>query len=84
MPVQVGLAGSAAPKMGADLETPCIGVCELDGRLGLCTGCGRTVAEIAAWSTMTPGDRREVMMMLPDRLRRLDSADKSNSRTASG
>lgn len=36
--------------------TPCIGVCQLDTQ-GLCEGCLRSGAEIAAWSTMTHAQR---------------------------
>ncbi|MGB8081486.1 MAG: DUF1289 domain-containing protein [Pseudolabrys sp.] len=25
------------------IETPCVKVCTLDARMGLCLGCGRTV-----------------------------------------
>jgi hypothetical protein len=25
---------------------------------GLCEGCGRTLAEIAAWASLTPAERR--------------------------
>lgn len=43
------------------MKTPCIKVCTLtpDGRE--CTGCKRTPAEIAGWSTMTD-EQREVVM----------------------
>ena len=37
-------------------ESPCIKVCvlDLDNR---CRGCGRTIDEIARWSTMTTAER---------------------------
>ena len=50
------------------IETPCVKICTLDASSGLCTGCGRTVDEIARWSAMTPGERRRVMAELPARL----------------
>ncbi|MGA8395452.1 MAG: DUF1289 domain-containing protein, partial [Pseudolabrys sp.] len=34
------------------IETPCVKVCTLDARMGLCLGCGRTVDEIARWTAM--------------------------------
>lgn len=40
--------------------SPCIGICLLDDR-GLCEGCLRTAAEIAAWSAM--GDAERLRMM---------------------
>lgn len=30
--------------------SPCIGVCRIDPRNGLCEGCQRTIEEISAWS----------------------------------
>jgi predicted Fe-S protein YdhL (DUF1289 family) len=49
------------------LETPCIDVCEMDARSGLCRGCGRTIEEIAGWSSLTPEERRAIMAVLPAR-----------------
>ncbi|MGA9005037.1 MAG: DUF1289 domain-containing protein, partial [Pseudolabrys sp.] len=34
------------------IETPCVKICTLDARMGLCLGCGRTVDEITRWATM--------------------------------
>jgi len=49
------------------IETPCINVCMLDARSGLCQGCGRTIDEIARWSSMSGEERRRVMLELPAR-----------------
>jgi len=54
------------------LETPCINVCLLDERSGLCVGCGRSADEIARWVEMTPAERRAIMAILPERLERLE------------
>ena len=35
--------------------SPCIGVCKIEN--DECVGCGRTMDEIANWSTMSPGER---------------------------
>lgn len=50
------------------IETPCIKICTLDARQGLCLGCGRTIDEIARWSTMSASERIRVMSELPTRL----------------
>ena len=50
------------------IETPCILVCSIDLKTGYCFGCGRTRDEIAAWSIMSPEERREVMSILAARL----------------
>ena len=50
------------------IETPCVKVCTLDARMGLCLGCGRTVDEIARWTAMNASERAQVMRELPARL----------------
>jgi predicted Fe-S protein YdhL (DUF1289 family) len=50
------------------IESPCIRVCSIEHDTGLCTGCGRTLAEIAGWIGMSAGERRAIMAMLPARL----------------
>lgn len=52
----------------ASISTPCIKVCIVDGKTRLCVGCGRTLAEIAAWGGMDEGQRRAIMADLPRRL----------------
>ena len=50
------------------LESPCVDICTLDVRTGLCLGCGRTIDEIAAWSSMSPAERKSVIDELPARI----------------
>ncbi len=49
------------------IETTCIKVCVLDPASGSCTGCRRTLREIAAWGSMPPEMRARVMAELPGR-----------------
>lgn len=58
------------------IETPCVKICTLDAAQGLCLGCGRTVAEIAAWAGLAPAERRRVMDMLPERLAAFNASQK--------
>jgi len=51
----------------SSLETPCNKVCVIDTASGLCIGCGRTLAEIGSWISMTADERRRVMDELPAR-----------------
>ncbi len=44
----------------------------MDERSGLCLGCGRTLDEIAGWSRLTDAERRTVMALLPERLKKLE------------
>jgi hypothetical protein len=50
------------------VSTPCINVCVLDPLSALCIGCGRTAAEIAAWTTMSEAERIGVMAGLARRM----------------
>jgi predicted Fe-S protein YdhL (DUF1289 family) len=49
------------------IETPCIGICLIDPDDDLCTGCARSLDEIARWSAMTDAERRAIREALPDR-----------------
>ncbi|MFO1106243.1 MAG: DUF1289 domain-containing protein [Amaricoccus sp.] len=49
------------------VESPCIKVCVIHPASGLCLGCYRTAAEIAAWPTLAPEARRALMAALPAR-----------------
>jgi len=40
-------------------SSPCINVCTVEGNI--CTACGRTLEDIANWSTMTETERIERM-----------------------
>ncbi|NBN62460.1 DUF1289 domain-containing protein [Microvirga tunisiensis] len=51
-----------------DMESPCVRICIMDPTLGLCQGCGRTLAEIATWGSLTAEARRAIMAGLPQRL----------------
>lgn len=42
-------------------DSPCTGKCWLDRDTGVCRGCARTGAEIAAWSGMGDADKRRVL-----------------------
>jgi uncharacterized protein len=43
------------------VASPCIDVCRMDPRTGLCEGCLRTLDEIAAWGALTESMKREVL-----------------------
>jgi predicted Fe-S protein YdhL (DUF1289 family) len=48
--------------------SPCIKLCVIDAASGLCTGCGRTLAEIGNWLRFSDAERRAIMSILPSRL----------------
>ena len=49
------------------IESPCVKVCAIDPTTGWCLGCGRSMAEIASWSTLTPERQRAVLSELEAR-----------------
>ena len=49
------------------MKTPCIKVCQMDPRLGLCLGCKRTLDEIARWGGMTDAEQEEILNELKNR-----------------
>ncbi len=57
------------------VETPCVKVCRILEGGNLCRGCGRTLDEIARWTSMSPEERRTIMAGLAERLRRADIQD---------
>jgi hypothetical protein len=64
------------------VSTPCINVCVLDPLSALCIGCGRTGAEISAWTTMSEPERIAVMAGLHQRLAEARSRTSRGGRIA--
>lgn len=54
----------------AMIQTPCVKICTLDARSGLCLGCGRTIGEIASWTSLSDAERARITAELADRLAR--------------
>jgi predicted Fe-S protein YdhL (DUF1289 family) len=52
---------------GPSVPSPCISVCRMDAKTGLCEGCARTLDEIAAWSVMDDADKQAICDQLPQR-----------------
>ena len=50
------------------IQSPCIKLCTIDVRTHLCMGCGRTLDEVASWSTFSAAQRAQVMAELPARM----------------
>ena len=55
------------------LPSPCISICRMDLRNGLCEGCLRTTDEIAVWSTATEEEKRAVWIGLMERRCKLEA-----------
>lgn len=55
------------------VASPCINVCVIEPTRGFCIGCGRTVAEIGDWLSMSDADRTEVIVAARQRLAALSA-----------
>lgn len=62
--VRVDGINAAAP-----IPSPCTQVCRIDEASGWCEGCGRTLAEIAAWGEMSEAQKASVWASLAARRR---------------
>ena len=51
--------------------SPCVKFCVLDPGPGLCSGCGRSLDEIAGWSASARRNGAEFMAELPERMKKL-------------
>ena len=49
------------------IASPCTKVCIIDPRSGLCRGCGRTLDEVARWTSFSDSERDRIMTELPQR-----------------
>ncbi|PZW48383.1 hypothetical protein C8P66_105132 [Humitalea rosea] len=52
------------------MESPCKQICVLDAAGRVCLGCGRTLAEIAAWGTATEAEQARIAQAAAARLAR--------------
>ena len=50
-----------------EIESPCIKICVIHPETRLCTGCLRSIDEIAAWGRMSPEERHALIEKLPER-----------------
>ncbi len=50
-----------------DPPSPCVNICVMHPRAGLCVGCLRTLDEIAAWGALDPAGKRAILDALPAR-----------------
>jgi predicted Fe-S protein YdhL (DUF1289 family) len=60
-------AQPAPPAFVSSIQSPCISVCRMDARAGLCEGCLRTIDEIAHWSAMDDAQKRAVLAAIAQR-----------------
>jgi len=61
------------------IKTPCVQVCFVDPREGLCVGCFRTMEELGRWTKYDDEKRDQIIASLPKR-EKAYQALRSNSR----
>lgn len=49
------------------VPSPCVNICRMDDATGVCTGCLRTLDEIAVWSLLDDTEKRAVWIELERR-----------------
>ena len=59
------------PRPISTVPSPCVSVCQLDDRTGLCQGCLRTTDEIRDWIVLDDDGRRAILARLAARRARL-------------
>ena len=57
----------------ADVPSPCISICRMNARTGLCEGCFRTRDEIAAWSSIGDDGKRRIWSAIGQRMQALQT-----------
>jgi hypothetical protein len=62
----------------ARVDSPCINVCTPDASERFCSGCFRTLAEIAAWSSASNAERRLIVAAAARRAGRAGRASAAN------
>ena len=53
--------------MRDEVQSPCVKICVVHPVERICTGCLRTIDEIAAWSKMPDEERATLIEKLPER-----------------
>jgi predicted Fe-S protein YdhL (DUF1289 family) len=51
----------------AHVPSPCVSICAMDATNALCTGCLRTIDEIAGWSRFSDDEKRAVWQRISER-----------------
>ena len=59
------------------VQSPCIDVCRMDAKSGLCEGCLRTLDEIAGWAAAPDEQKRLILAAIAQRRARLEAAPES-------
>jgi len=69
MQMRIDWAARVAEAQGQqdNVPSPCLSVCIMDPNNGMCTGCWRTLDEIAAWSSLDEAGKRSIWRLIAER-----------------
>ncbi len=65
--VPIDPAASAGAPVVSNVPSPCVSICTMDPTTGLCSGCLRTIDEIAGWSSYSNSEKRAVWHLIAAR-----------------
>ena len=60
-------AASADAPVESGVPSPCVSICQMDAATGLCSGCLRTIDEIAGWSCYSDAEKRVIWQLIAAR-----------------
>lgn len=66
-PADLRIRARAVQASAAPAPSPCVSVCRIDEARGWCTGCLRTLDEIAGWAALPDPARRVVWARIAQR-----------------
>ena len=56
-------------------KSPCIKICKMNPKSGLCEGCFRTLEEISKWSQLSYLDKQKIYQAIRERKNRTYQTD---------
>jgi len=62
------------------MQSPCVLICSMDMKTGLCFGCGRTRDEISGWMNYSNDERSAIMSELDTRMETIEQKPRRETR----
>jgi len=67
-------ARSACAATDGPVPSPCVSICRVEPKAGVCEGCLRTIDEIAGWSGLSDDAKRAVWRAIAERVSKRGAA----------
>ena len=58
------------------VKSPCIDICTIDYKAGVCTGCNRTLEEITNWSSINDEQKKKILQKIKKKLIKTNNSPK--------